>query len=485
MCSVGRLGGDVGELVGGRPRHVDLRRVGVAGAQLADRLPLPGGDAALDPPALVEHLDRRAGADHVVAAHALDRDLDAVLEARVQLGRKVQCRIVAGAVVAARGPAVAVELVQRADLPVGGPRRLHAHDLGAGAAPADRPVVAVAPVEAHRVLGSQPLGERLVVEPRLAAVGGRGQRERAGEREPDQRGDAEAGPQRQPLEPQEADGQHGQRHAQQQRAGAAHRDHRRGGEHEQHGQRQERIAAGAAGARPQRQQPGDHHQPGAEQLQHERRPRVGALVGQPHGAQRLAAAHEARAQLVQPARPQQPEVEARREIGGQQPGQRRADHRERAPALGHPLAGDDRGGGEHRQQHPEQRPPGRQAADHPLPLRDAEERERREPGQPRDRHRQQRGRSALLRRPHGLAGGGDAHRRDSRRAAKGPIKFWRTAREAGHTGLTASSRPPARPGAARSGGSCRSASWAARRRTRSCAGRRRRTAGRARATGSP
>ena len=42
-------------------------------------------------------------------------------------------------------------------------------------------------------------------------------------------------------------------------------------------------------------------------------------------------------------------------------------------------------------------------------------------------------------------------------------------------GLSPASPPPAPPGAARSGGSCRSASWAARRRTRSCAGTRRPT----------
>ncbi len=403
-----------------------------------------------------------------------------------QSARQVERRVGAGAVVAGRGPAVAVELVERADLPIGRPPRLHADDLGARAAPADRPVVAVAPVEAHRILGPEALGERLVVEPGLAAIGRRGQRERAGEREPDQRGHAEARPQRQPLEPQEADGQHRQRGAEQQRAGAAHRDDRRGGEHEQRGQRQERVPAGAVGPRPEREQPGGHHQPGSEQLHDQRRPRVGALVGQPHGAQRLRAAHEAGAELVEPARPQQPELQPGREVRAEQPGQGGADHREGTSALGNELAGEHGARGEHGQQHPQQRARRRQAVDHALPLRDAQARQRREAGQPGDPGRQERGGSALSRRPDGRAGGSKAHRPHSRRAAKAPVKPPRTRGEAGRSGgATPPSRPPARPGAARSGGSCPSASWAAPRRTRSCAGRRRPTAGRGRASGSP
>ncbi len=353
-----RRGLDGLQLVGGGPRHVDAGGVGVARAQLADRLPLARRDARLDPAALVLDVDRRAGADDVGPAHALHRDLDPVLPALLAgpVGRQVERRVVAGLVVAPGRPAAAVELVERAHLPVGGPLRLHAHDLGAGAAPVHRPVVAVAPVEADGVLGPEALGERLVVEPRLAAVGGGGQRQRAREREPDQRGDAEPGPQRQPLEPQEADRQHGQRRAEQQRPRPAHRDHGRGGQHEQRGQRQERVAARAVRARPQREQTREHHQRGAEQLQHQRRPRVGALVGEPDRAQRLRPADQPGAELVEPPRPQQPEVEARREVGGEQAGQRRRDHRVRARALGKPLAGDHGAGREHREQDPQQRP---------------------------------------------------------------------------------------------------------------------------------
>ena len=227
----------------------------------------------------------------------------------------------------ANRPRRAVEHVEVARLPVQRLARGDPHHLVAVARPVDR-AVALRPREPHRVVGTEALGERAVVEPRLAAVGHRRQRQRAGQRDREQRGDAEPGPQRQPLQPQEADRQRREREPEQQRPRAAERHDRRGDDDDQHGERDERVAAvrhrerrrATLGlerrARPERQQPGEDQQLGAEQLEHDPRPRVGADVRQPHGPERLQAAAETRDQLVPVARAQQVELGARERVAG-------------------------------------------------------------------------------------------------------------------------------------------------------------------------
>ena len=149
-------------------------------------------------------------------------------------------------------PLLAVEVVEVGHLPVRRPRRRDAQHLGALARPVERPV-AVAPVERERVVGPEALGERLVVEPRLLAVGRRRERQRPHDRQRQHRRDPRARLERQPLEPQEADGERGQHGAEHDRLRAAERDERRGHQRQQQRQRQERVAAPAL-ARPERQQ---------------------------------------------------------------------------------------------------------------------------------------------------------------------------------------------------------------------------------------
>ena len=212
---------------------------------------------------------------------------------------------------------------------------LDAHDLVAVARPVDRPVL-LRPGEPHRIVGPEVLGERLVVEPRLAAVGDGRQRERAGERDAEQQRDAEPRPQRQPLQPQEAHGQRGDRDAEHQRPRAAERDDRRHDGHEQRHQRQERVAA-AARARPARDQRRGRQQQRPGDLERHLRPRVGPVVGQPHGAERLRAAHQAVDQVVPVARAQVVEREARdRDREEQRPARPRRSSplRGAAPARG-------------------------------------------------------------------------------------------------------------------------------------------------------
>ena len=122
-----------------------------------------------------------------------------------------------------------------------GAGRLDPQHLAPLALPLDRPV-GVVPVEAHRRRRAEALGERAVVEPRRVAVGGHAQRQRAGEREPAEHRDADARPQRQPLEPQEADGERGDRAAEHERARRSDRGDRRRDEHEQRSEREEREA---------------------------------------------------------------------------------------------------------------------------------------------------------------------------------------------------------------------------------------------------
>ena len=154
----------------------------------------------------------------------------------------------------ARRPRVVREHVEVARLPVQRLGRDDPHDLVAVPRPGDR-AVALRPREAHGVVGPEALGERAVVEPGLAAVGGGRDRQRTQQRDRDQAGDAEPGPQRQALQPQEDDRQRGQHEAEQQRGRrTAQRDDRRGDEHQQHGERRRTgsrdPARSAARARP-------------------------------------------------------------------------------------------------------------------------------------------------------------------------------------------------------------------------------------------
>ena len=311
-----------------------------------------------------------------------------------QSSRSSLLEVVAAALGRLLVPARPVEAREVGRLPVvrlvGG----DAHHLVAVARPVDRAVVLV-PGEADRVIGPDPLGERLVVEPRLAAVGDRGQRQRAGQRHAEQRGHAQAGPQRQPLEPQEADGERGDRRAEQQRPRTAERDDGRDDEHEQPDEREERVPAGAAASRPAGELGGQREEQRAADLERGARPRVGAVVRHRHGAERLRAAHDAVDQLAPVARLEVLEVDPGHDERREQARRRRGRQRERVPARRHPLAGDDQRRGGRRRRHPEQGPAGAQPRDHPLPLERAQRGERGESQQPRRPQWQQRVRAAL------------------------------------------------------------------------------------------
>ena len=221
-----------------------------------------------------------------------------------------------------------------------------AHDLVAVARPVDRPV-ALRPREPHRVLRAEALGEGAVVEPGLTAVGGRRHRQRAHERHDQQPEHAEPGLERQPLQPQEAHGQRRDRQPEQHGPRAADRHDRRGDHDDQHRERHERIAALGhlqrhplvrphRHARPERQQPREDEQLHAEQLEHDPRPRIGARVRQPDGAERLEPAAEPGQQLVPVPRPQVPELEPREQIAREERGADHDHQRERAQTHAQP-----------------------------------------------------------------------------------------------------------------------------------------------------
>ena len=398
-------------LAGRRRRHVHLGRVGVAAPQLRVGRPAAGLARRAQRPRLVGDLHDRAGPGHVAGAHPPHRHLDAVQPARLvapvlaQLGLGVVAAAIARPGVA---EADAVEPVEVRGLPVVRLVGLDAHHLVAVARPVDRPVL-LRPREAHRIVGAEVLGERLVVEPRLAAVGHRRQRQRARQRHAEQRRDAEPRPQRQPLQPQEADGQRGDRGAEHQRPRAAQRDDRRDDHHEQRRQRQERVAARVR-PRPARDQRRhrQHQRPG--ELQRHLRPRVAAVVRQPHGPERLRAARHAVDQVVPVARAQEVEREGPRRRPRRAAPTAVADERARpAHARRQPVAREHRGARAGRRRDPQQRAAGAQPVDHPLPLQRAERRQRGEAEQPRRPHGQQRVGPAI----------GCAHCADS-------ISFWRS-----------------------------------------------------------
>ena len=204
---VARLVG-LADLAGRRLRVVDLGRVRVAAAQLRGRGPAAGHAGRAHRTRRVLDLHDRARPRHVERPHPPYRDLDPILPAGLVAPVLAQLVLEVGALAVGRllVPAGPVEGREVGGLPVMRVVGGDAHDLVAVARPVDRAVVLV-PAEADRIVRPEPLSERLVVEPGLAAVGDRGQRQRAGERDAEQRGDAKTRPQRQTLEPQEADRQ--------------------------------------------------------------------------------------------------------------------------------------------------------------------------------------------------------------------------------------------------------------------------------------
>ena len=145
----------------------------------------------------VVDVDGRPRADHVADPHPPDRDLDVARPRRrvlpvlrhVERVERPRPRVSSGS--ERRRPRGVGEDVEVARLPVQRLLRDHAHDLVAVARPRDRPV-GLRPREAHRVVGPEALGERAVVEPRLAAIGRRRDRQRAEQRQRDQPGHARA-----------------------------------------------------------------------------------------------------------------------------------------------------------------------------------------------------------------------------------------------------------------------------------------------------
>ena len=364
-----------------------------------------------------------------------------------QSSRSSLLEVVAAALGRLLVPARPVEAREVRRLPVVRLVGVDAHHLVAVARPVDRPVVLV-PGEAHRVVRPEPLGERLVVEPRLAAVGDRGQRQRAGQRHAEQRGDARA---RAAAAAARATGsRRSARRSPRRAAAAACRRARRPARRRARAARRAR-GTGTRGAPPPRGQQASC----ADSVSSSAPPISSAARG--HGSapsygirtvpSDCAPLDDAVDQLAPVARLEVLEVDPRH-------GERREQARRR------------RG----RQR--------RACTSAPAPAR------RRSPAPPAAvaaaTHSSARPElSPATIRCHSSAPSEASAAKPSSRAA--------------HSGSSASgprsdvlTAPiPSPSGAARCAGSCRSASWAARRRTRSGAGRRRRTAGRARTSGSP
>ena len=283
----------------------------------------------------------------------------------------------------ARRPGLAVEHVEVARLPVQRRGGHDPHDLVAVARPRDRPV-ALLPREAHRVVGAEALGERAVVEPRLAAIGQRGDRQRAQQRHREQPGDAEPGPEREPLQPQEArrSARRARARAAADAAGPAQRDDRRGDDDQQHGQRDDRIAAvrrrqrhararcavGVRGQNVSRPARISSWAPSSSSTM----PGHGSALT--YGSRTVPSAcspvPSPRQQIVPVARLE--EVRARRRRASSRRTARRSrppsSARGAQPALAHALDEQDADGAADRDQHPQQRVPGAEPADEPLPL---------------------------------------------------------------------------------------------------------------------
>ncbi len=364
--------GGLRELLRVRPRRERLDAVGVAAAERGRRAPDPGVAARLDRAGGVADREGRPRPDHGVGLDPPQGDAQRVAPLRPALpavGQVEVRRRRPGPVAAVVDPGLPVEVVEVGDLPVRRAPGVDAQHLGAVARPRDV-AVRVVPVELDRVVGAEALRERLVVEPRLLAVRRARERERAGERQRRHRRDPQPGPQRQPLEPEEADGQRGQDQPEHHRPRAADRHDRRGDEHEQQREREELVPARAVPPRPEGQQRGEHAEQRAEELEREARPRVGPAVGHLDARERLGAVREPGAELVEPARLEQRERQPRARVGGDDGGDR---HRGRE-RVGEALAGvrpQDPHRGRDRDDHPEQRVAPREVDDHPLPLRRA------------------------------------------------------------------------------------------------------------------
>ena len=271
-----------------------------------------------------------------------------------------------------RPPDGAVELVEVLDLPVRRAPRVDAQHLGALARPVERPV-GVAPVEGHRRAGPELLGPGAVVEPRAVAVGGGRERDRAHDDDAEH-GEADPGAARQPLEPEEADGERGERRAEQHLVGAADRHDRRGDHDEQRREREEQVPA-AVLARPEGEQRREHAEHRAEQLERQRGPGVRGLVGQGDGAERLGAAPQPGHEVVPLARLEQVQREPGGGVRAEQARQRRAERQRRRPAR--PGARPQhRERAEDADDDPEDCPADGEPGDQALPLHDAQQRER-------------------------------------------------------------------------------------------------------------
>jgi hypothetical protein len=106
---------------------------------------------------------------------------------------------------------------------------------------------------------------------------------------------------------------------------------------------------------------------------------------------------QAAAEVVEPARLEQAEIEVRAGIRGQQ--RERGDSQRRSgPPAAARVRPQDAGRGDHGDQHPQERVPGGEPVDQALPLEGAEQRERREAAQPGRGRRQHRRRAPLRRR---------------------------------------------------------------------------------------
>jgi hypothetical protein len=239
----------------------------------------------------------------------------------------------------------------------------------------------VPPVEAGGILGPDAFGEAAEVEPGRLPIGRARERQRPHEGDGGQGRQSDPGAQRDALEPEKADRERGEHHAEEDGAAAAERDQRRRREHEQGGKREERVAA-AGRTRPEGQQSGRHAEQGAEQLEGQGGPRVHAGVRQADRDERSGGVREPARQLAPACGAQQPDVEAGGRDGSEQGGDRHEDPGGPPAAVRQRRDGPDRGPGAGREDHPEQRARHPQTLDEPAPLEGGEHREGKKAAQP-------------------------------------------------------------------------------------------------------
>ena len=288
LVRAGRRVGAAAPALGGR--DVDLGRVGVAAAQRAGASQVPGEmpgstrrDSSLTPIG-------RARADHVGAcacAGSRPRSCSSTPGGPAPvLGMSQRAGSRRRAAARARRPRGPLKTSRLRAFQYSGSARTTRMTSLPSRGQVDRPV---ALVHEKRTGSSGPeaLGERAVVEPRLAAVGGRRDRQRARAARPRAApATPEPGPQRQPLQPQEARRVSAASAEPEQQRGAVPPSETTGEatttsstrERDERvaaiGRRQRHARAGPRRARPERQQPGEDQQLGAEQLEHDPRPRV-------------------------------------------------------------------------------------------------------------------------------------------------------------------------------------------------------------------